>query len=199
MFADAVVSIPGFLIDRREVTCEEFRSVFPGYVGPLDGADDEPARGVSFDHAVAFAEAVGMNLPTYWEYIWAATNRGTTNYSWGSAPPEIALEAIAREPSAFRDVTPTEPPIYDLILGLGEWTETSRPGIQLAPPELNLPGSFIPGDINDRMIYGAFPRLGDVDLSQATCPTAFQIGLFEQATRSLNNTGFRCLRRSPKQ
>jgi hypothetical protein len=127
--------------------------------------------------------------------VWVASNRGTTQFSWGSELPEVPLETLAREPDAFDDATPTQPPIHDLILGRAEWTETSRPSVQLAPAELNQPGSFFPGSIEERMVYGAFPSLLQVDFGEANCPNAFQLGMFEQGTRSIDNTGFRCLRR----
>ena len=135
-------------IDRREVTFGQLRAAFPQIHGLPAEDDSVAAYAIPYDVAVAYAEAVGKNVPTIWEMIWAASNQGTTRFSWGSQQPDLELVAIAADPSRFPDRTPGPEPIFDLQLGRVEWTETFRVTLVLGDQQ-------IPGSLEERIVYGA--------------------------------------------
>ncbi len=175
-----------FYIDRHEITGNELRTVFPQltlavHEHVLDG-------GIPFDIAVAYAEQVGKQLPTIWEMIWAATNRGTTKFSWGDEAPSLSLAAVAANPPLFRDVTPGVGAIYDLQLGRVEWTATLR-GANRSTARGE------PATAQASLVYGLLGEIGRNQRSAATWAPAADSGEFISITQQPAHAGFRCVRR----
>lgn len=88
--ADAVegpvrsVFLPGFYIDRHEVTNREYQAFDPSHTYP-EGQDDWPVTGVSIEEARAYARSVGKRLPTSAEWEKAARGTDGRRYPWGDA------------------------------------------------------------------------------------------------------------------
>lgn len=88
--AAALTEIKSFLIAPTEVSLKEFVSVMGELPNEFDERDidldthgDLAACNVAFLEALEYAEKVGGRLPTFEEYLFAATNRGNTKYPWG--------------------------------------------------------------------------------------------------------------------
>ncbi len=73
-----------YFLDRFEVTIEQFRNQIHDPTLRIENdAESVPVMGVTYNHAVLYAELVGKRLPTADEIEFAATNSGTTRFSWG--------------------------------------------------------------------------------------------------------------------
>ena len=74
--------VPAFYLDLTEVTAHKFFSKRPK---PADWEypDSFPITGVSWDEAVAYAEAFGKRLMDETEYEIAATRGGSCKFPWG--------------------------------------------------------------------------------------------------------------------
>lgn len=114
-----------FLLQTEEVTIRQFYDV----TGRLPSAhpanaeiEDVPVTQVTFDEAVEFAELCGLRLPTEFEYEYAATNCGQTDYPWGDSPP--SHWSLPRS-DTLHDLTRTQPPVIGLYSGPAEWTESA--------------------------------------------------------------------------
>jgi eukaryotic-like serine/threonine-protein kinase len=129
--------INAFLMDVSEVTNTQLLAQFPtlaqsGFASP---PNSPAATNVQWDVAIAYAEAVGKSLPTIWEYLWAATNGGQTQFPWGNDSTEsteywMSVAALMRpKPVAPFDVSSSTPPLTGLFSSVGEWTETPAPRI----------------------------------------------------------------------
>ncbi len=92
-----VVSLPAFLIDRTEVTVEDYLSFttsvpgqwrMPPHLAEADTAANarKPVTGVTLFDALAFAAAVGKDLPTRAQWARAAygLDDAPRNYPWGN-------------------------------------------------------------------------------------------------------------------
>lgn len=130
--SNLTTSISEFWIDRREVTYGQILDVFPNWSKGRGEPLDQPAANVMFDVAVAYAEAVGKALPTAWELLWGASNRGKTRFPWGNSLPTDPRWTLDYREAEF-DQTRDDPPILGLYSGLGEWTVTSVPPLSLEP------------------------------------------------------------------
>ena len=92
------VSLPGFFIDRTEVTNAQLARFRPGrMVAP--GQENLPATGVTYEEAEAYARWAGKRLPT--EDEWEKAARGTDGraYPWGSAWDKAKVAARAPKPT----------------------------------------------------------------------------------------------------
>ncbi len=129
------VQVPSFLIARDEVSLAQFRDVMgrlpalfePGRRGRLElpGNFDVPVVGVTWHEAIEYAERVGARLPTLDEYLFAATNGGTTGFPWGDDASRISdWQILAPDPPAW-DQTLHQPPVGGLFSRVAEWTMTS--------------------------------------------------------------------------
>ena len=123
-FPKQFVFMPSYLIGETEVTAENFFKVMGSYPkkmqvqGPV--TPDKVATNVSWIEAVEYCERIGARLPTYNEYLFAATNRGTTPFPFGSTIPfEDWKIGEIKQPAS--DITITTPPIYNLFSSVGEW------------------------------------------------------------------------------
>lgn len=181
--------IGDFLIDPHEVTWAELLAAFPNYPVPARVKDrDMPADSVSWDLAAAYAEAVGKNLPSLWELLYVATNRGTTRFPWGNdVPADLSNETWDTQLEPL-DQTPTEPAIHDLLAGVAEWTTTRQEPIRL-------PGTdriFMAADLRSFQIFGRDP----LDTQPADNLRIGNQLLFSQTDGTQRpKLGFRCLRR----
>ena len=94
------VRVPGFFIDRHEVSVEEYRAfvqatghpkptTWPGG-NPAPGTEAQPVTGVAWADALAYAQWAGKRLPTETEWEIAARGEPAQPYAWGSAFEEGA-------------------------------------------------------------------------------------------------------------
>jgi serine/threonine-protein kinase len=114
---------PWLFVATRAVSWTDYQSVFPRHDKPSRRiGDDAPVTGVSYDHAVSFAEARGSRLPTSEEWDAAAATTGFEPadkrlWEWVAAPDggpaetrpvrstSSAKPEATREPNGHRDVT----------------------------------------------------------------------------------------------
>ena len=129
------VTIAPFLIEPNEVTIGQFQEVMgklpenlsTRLVGKTPNPD-WPVTNVTFGEAVVYAERVGMRLPTLDEYLYAATNAGTTKYPWGDDIEVVKEWQIDSDVIPDYDKTLGEQPIFGLYSRAAEWTQ-SCPGL----------------------------------------------------------------------
>jgi len=88
------IEIPGFTVNRTEITNAEYRRFVVEGQGrasnfdrhPELGKDDRPVVGVSWDDADAFCRFYGLKLPTEQQFERAARGATGRKYAWGDAP-----------------------------------------------------------------------------------------------------------------
>jgi hypothetical protein len=187
-FAKMTFEIPSFLMDQSEVTLADFKNVFPEF-----SSDQQSTSGaivnLSFDHALAYAEAVGKQIPTAWQLIWAATNGNQTIYPWGNDIETQPWPEKDRE-GLFVDQNGSNPPIRGLFSGPLEWADT-------APPPL--PGKFPhrePKRLQNRAVFGGPLTFEKEDvatnvLNPKLLPMKFG---FKSISGYHHRLGFRCIR-----
>ncbi len=91
------VFLPGFYIDKHEVTNREYKAFKPGHTYP-EGADDLPVTKVLKSDAEAFARSVGKRLPTDAEWEKAARGTDGRTYPWGDDFDSTRCNAGLRKP-----------------------------------------------------------------------------------------------------
>ena len=121
---------------------------------------DDPICRVSYDYALQVAEKLGMRLPTYAEYFFAASNGGKTKFPTGENPIDFT-PAYSYGPIAERIEDKTTNGIYGLCSGPVEWTQTTPnpkdfpvKGIDLSNTKL-IPYGFSPiaeGEPSERVL-----------------------------------------------
>ncbi len=111
-----------FLIDTHEVTWREITAVWHDFPVPEGSLTDDPAVGLPWDLAVAWAEDNGKSLPTVCEMAFAATNGGTSKFPWGDQMTESqkSLPPDALKPASF-DQNRANPAVTGLLTGCHEW------------------------------------------------------------------------------
>jgi formylglycine-generating enzyme required for sulfatase activity len=82
---------------------------------------DHPVNLVTYEEALNFAEHAGKRLPDEFEYEFAATNGGVTEFPWGNQADMLSPWSIGpvRQPGP----DPRQnPPVYGLFSNVAEWT-----------------------------------------------------------------------------
>ena len=143
-------TLPGFLIDRAEITVAQYKQFNPDYDETLYTSGEEcpqcPAMAINWFNAQRYCHWAGKRLPT--ENEWEAAARGTSDhpFPWGDQPLE-GYGNIQGGQDGFVDAAPTgsfpkgASPLgaLDMIGNVWEWVSTpvmlsslaeSQPGLQ---------------------------------------------------------------------
>jgi serine/threonine protein kinase len=192
LFLGQTQSVQPFQMMQSEVKWSELKQAWPKLVIPSDQHGDQPASGLGWDVATAFAELSGMNLPSVWEFKFAATNGGTTAYPGGD---EISTDDPFQNWESGKwldwDRNLSTPPIQGLFSGWDEWTDT--------PFELLL--------VRDNKLVPALPTAGRGSFPEAWYAVATSTAMpddrlvIEKCLRSIRKelptpaVGFRLVRR----
>jgi formylglycine-generating enzyme required for sulfatase activity len=166
--------IDPFYLDTHEVTVAEVRAefggTFPGNIPPPAASGDGfPMTGTLFDYAVWCAERMGKRLPTEFEFEFAATNGGTTNFPWGDDERDIPLDVSSIRDKQF-DKTAGEPPVYGLLTNGAEITISSY---------LPYPGL---AEATAKELQTQIPGVSPLGKSPATLAAASDMQLFNVMT-----------------
>jgi serine/threonine protein kinase len=182
-------SLPPFLVDRHEVTSEAVLDVFGDYQSAAVDDLQAPAEMIDWDLAVAYAEAVGKNIPTLWELLFVATQGGTTRFPWGDEFPDTPEGPALWARLAEMDRTSGESSVHGLVMGVAEWTVDRREPVRL-------PGTatiLVPADPNQFYAVG-WDHLAEFP---AEMIRGIELPPFYSADgrRRWPGLGFRCVRR----
>ncbi len=126
LFPFQPVNVASFFVAQHEVTAGNYLAVMGDlpiemklrFSGEIPA--DIPVTDVSYDQARLYCERVGGRLPTLVEYMYVASNCGTSEFPWGDTPPEIV--EINGDISIVNDVTVCQPLVFDLYSSVKEWT-----------------------------------------------------------------------------
>jgi formylglycine-generating enzyme required for sulfatase activity len=156
------VEIESFYVSRGCVTNEQF-AVFQRDFDrhPLSPSDDDPAVGVGFRDAVAYAAWYAdlsgrpFRLLTEVEWEFAARAQGRRQYPWGDDPADSGPFAWTRENSDGRchpidQVRPSKSGLYGMIGNAWEWTSSLYQPYPVAPAD----GREDLSTVGDRVIRG---------------------------------------------
>ena len=102
----------------------------------------EPIRKMSFDQAMAFAEAAGKRLPDESEYEFAATNGGKSSFPWGDDPKKMEtwyFGPARPERDSAVDRLETDPPVFGLFSNVAEWTSSFGVPYPMPGPRYTFP------------------------------------------------------------
>ncbi|HEV7280340.1 MAG TPA: serine/threonine-protein kinase [Pirellulaceae bacterium] len=135
-----------FLLQIQPATAGDIATVFGAPIYNENAKPSDEAL-LPFPFAVEYAERIGMSLMTAWEWLYAATNLGTTIFPWGDDVPARATWSEL----AGIDISQQFPKVTGLFSGRGEWTET----VAALPPSLK--GRTPPGlklDKRRRLVAG---------------------------------------------
>lgn len=189
--ATMTFEVKPYLIDATEVTYEQFNAVFPEYLNASKGDAQSAIVNVDFELALAYAEVVGKQIPTAWQWLWAATNGGLSRFPWGDKISERPWPALEDREQLMSFSTP---PVAELYSNVLEWADTPPPKLpeEIAKQLKQSPYSVDP--MLHRGIVGGpleFAKASELVLSDRCDPMQFG---FEQTTNYFRNVGFRCVR-----
>ncbi len=174
------VFLPGFYIDRHEVTNRKYKTFKPGHTYP-PGADNLPVTKVLKSDAEAYARFVGKRLPTDAEWEKAARGTDGRAYPWGNEFSSQRCNAGTRGPLLPVGTFPDGASPYgclDMSGNAWEWiADTHRDPVWFAAdrgPERGIlrGGAHGYGPLQARTSYHGFEAL------ETTC----------------NDVGFRCVK-----
>ena len=123
------ISLPGFMIDKYEVTNDQYAKINPGHHHEYEpGEGDLPAGWVSQIDAGEYCKTLGKRLPT--EQEWEKAARGTDGriYPWGNEFDESA--AVTSETAGKAMVVGSRPKgaspfgVMDMSGNVWEWTDS---------------------------------------------------------------------------
>lgn len=117
--------VDSFLMSETEVTAQAYRELMGRFPAGMrlkkDAQVDSEllATKVTWEEAVVFAERCGGRLPTYNEYLYAATNGGTTPYPWGEGAPDSPWTLGPAKTPEFDQARDSG--VFNLYSSVGEW------------------------------------------------------------------------------
>jgi len=122
------VQVADFYVAKTEVSVGSFEKVM-GYVPSQmqsrfeDGVvpKDVPVTNVSYAEANEYCERIGARLPCLVEFLYIASNKGTTIFPWGNNYQPVSETDLGRL-DFENDVTLLTVKISDLYSGVLEWT-----------------------------------------------------------------------------
>jgi serine/threonine-protein kinase len=125
-------SLPPFYLDSMEVTVGDYARVLQGGLPAFWARKlkenpppaDFPVYNITYNEAVAYAEAIGKRLPDEFELEFAATGGGQFRFPWGNDASLLSAEQwnIGPVKGVKHDRTQTDPPVYGLFSNVLEWT-----------------------------------------------------------------------------
>ena len=121
-----------FYIESEEVTVGQFKKVMGRVPGSMSSRfpngvvpDEIPVTNVPYELAVEYAERIGMRLPTLDEYLFLATNGGTTKFPWGDDADVIQEWPVdIVTPPKFDCNLPKFGQVKGLYSRTAEWTQS---------------------------------------------------------------------------
>jgi serine/threonine-protein kinase len=122
------INLPGFYMDRYEVTNEQYRKFDPNHSFSL-GNNGNPVVNVSWFKANAYCEFLGMRLPTEMEWEKSARGPNANRFPWGNKFDQQKAN------TGFSKLSSTSPVgtfpgdvsyynIYDMAGNVSEWTSS---------------------------------------------------------------------------
>ncbi len=215
-----LVSVPGFDMDRTEVTVSQYRRCVEAGACPhlerlegsfcrtlLEAGEDLPIPCVSFEAALAYCRWRGKRLPIEAEWIRAARGSTARAFPWGDEPPS------SRGPlrGDFGEKPGRGYPRYSVVSGSADWPTDGFPG--LAPP-CQFPAGSSPWGICD--LAGNLAEWVTLGRSDSGPPVlkggswlsgeAWSLAVGSRVSMSLEDpgqafgfflSGFRCVRPAP--
>jgi len=131
------VELGSFYISRGPISNEQYEAFMPGFRrDPTSPGDHDPAVGVSFIQATAYAawyadlSSKAFRLPTEAEWEFAACAIGKHTYPWGDAPEQSERFAWTKENGngichPVDTPTPSKTGLYGMIGNVWEWTSSA--------------------------------------------------------------------------
>ena len=123
-----------FLIDKSEVTNEEFQEQFPDFKF-RQGAAQHPRTKVTWHQAKAYCEKVGGRLPTEPEWEKAARGEQATVYPWGDHKPKKRphpfYSGVIKQKVASNKQDVSAYGIHDMAGSVWEWTADSQGSLKI--------------------------------------------------------------------
>jgi formylglycine-generating enzyme required for sulfatase activity len=128
------VELQAFWLDQFEVTNAEYAAYVEsgGSVAPYGwddghypaGEDNHPVRGVTFDQAAAYCQALGKRLPQ--EAEWEAAARGPQGslYPWGDDPNTVQFDPTNTYPVGSVPANKSWAGAYDMAGNAWEWVSS---------------------------------------------------------------------------
>jgi formylglycine-generating enzyme required for sulfatase activity len=111
-------------MDRTEVTVADYRKQVPGY-RPQWSGPDLPAHGIGFAQAKAYAKAVGKELPTEAQWLWAAFAGSDRKFPWVGTSTEGRCNFGTRAPQPVGSYPSGASPfgVLDMAGNVWEWLD----------------------------------------------------------------------------
>lgn len=154
------MEIPDFYLGKYEVTVKNFCEVWAKFHVLVEKnfegevPEDSPMTNITFLHALDYCEKRGLRLPSFDEYVFAATNGGTTLFPWGDEQPPIDAWQPRQVGQPEFDATKTKPEIHNLYSSVLEWTQEVQ--LIILSPTRDAPAttSFFKENLNSRLVVG---------------------------------------------